>query len=61
METIEEPLTEQSESIKLTKNSRGYAWTIRVHIRESDEITLERLKQLENKIRLIYGEGLLNE
>lgn len=51
-ENLEVPKTEQSESIKLYKNSRGYNWEIRILSNDID-----RIIELNNKMVAEFGGG----
>lgn len=46
----------QQESIKLTKNSKGYGWEIKIFPKEmNDEQWLARLKEIDNQLLREYG------
>lgn len=54
----------QQESIKLTKNSRGYSWEVKlvVGVEESDGDALRRLYKLESALNARYkGEDKKDE
>ncbi len=40
----------QRETLNLTKNTKGYNWDIKVFFGESDDVTLERMVALNNKM-----------
>jgi len=58
MENIEQQAVtiEQKDSIKLTKNSKGYNWEIRIVAREGIDL-LEQIEFVDKKLREKYGEG----
>ena len=49
-------IPEQKESIKLMKMSKGYNWEIKIFITHEDKDAIERIKRLDNDLRLIYSE-----
>ena len=55
-----EPIILQKESIKLTKNTRGYNWEIKLHINDTelgddDAEILLRIKSFDNKLKKEYA------
>lgn len=56
------PVVEQKESIKLTKNTRGYGWEIRI-IESSLSVvdSIKRLEELDNKLKEKFERGLEEE
>ena len=48
---------EQKESIKLTKNTKGYNWEIKTFIIGDDE-TIQRLEELDNKLKDKFQEEI---
>ena len=55
---MEEIKTEQKESVKLIKNSKGYNWEIKIHFDSlDDKMTIGRLKELDEQMRRIYSDA----
>ena len=46
---IQTPITNQEESLKLTKNSKGYNWEIKIL-----KIDIERMENLNNEMKLRF-------
>ena len=56
---MEEIKTEQKESIKLSKMSKGYQWEIKIHIEGcEDNLTIGRLKAIDEQLKKEYERGL---
>jgi len=53
-ETITNP--EQKESIKLTKNTKGYGWELKIIDPILTSISLERLNKLNEEMIAKYGQ-----
>lgn len=51
-------LGETRESIKLTKNTRGYNWDIKIFISNDDKAALDRLESLNNQMAIRFSGGL---
>ena len=47
----------QKESVKLTKNSRGYGWEIKL-LSDDIEKEIERLDKINKKLNVKYGDDL---
>jgi len=45
-----DPLNEDRESIKLIKNTKGYGWEVKLKEDLLSEATLERLKDINDKL-----------
>lgn len=61
-EIISEAPRELSESIKLVLNTKGYGWEIRIHLKDSDTIdidkeVIERIEKLDEKMRERFGKN----
>ena len=48
-------LDQQKESLRLTRNSRGYNWAIKLMEEKIDDAMIERLKVIEDKLNKEYG------
>jgi len=46
---------EQKSSVKVTKNSKGYNWEVKVYDANPD-IALGKLLEIENKMGIMFGE-----
>ena len=56
---MEEIKTEQKESIKLMKMSKGYQWEIKIHIEGfEDNVTIGRLRAIDEQLKKEYERGL---
>lgn len=58
MEKVEipQPIAEQKSSVRITKNSRGYNWDIKIYDDDPDK-ALDTMIKLELKCQKEYGEG----
>lgn len=50
-------LIESSESITLKKMSKGYQWDIKVRNKKLAQTDLDRLNEIEEKVREKYGDS----
>lgn len=51
------PIVDPKSSVKVTKNSKGYNWEVKVYNDDAD-IALNKMIQLELKCQELYGEKL---
>lgn len=57
-----EMIPHDSESIKLVKNTKGYNWEIKLRAEMNlGEAEIERLKLLNKKMELEFGEGYIGD
>ena len=59
-EIISEAPRELKESIKLTLNTKGYGWEIRIHIEDregidNDKLAMERISLIDNQMKERFG------
>lgn len=59
-EEIDEPKILQKESIKLTHNTKGYTWEVKLFVENGDLESLNRLDKINNELLIRYG-GVSNE
>ena len=53
---ISHPIVEQKSSVRVTKNSKGYNWDIKVYD-DDPKKALDKMIKLELKCQKEYGEG----
>lgn len=54
------PVVEQKERIELTKNSKGYTWTIKIFLKDNDTESLARLENLNEEMKKRFGNDNLS-
>lgn len=55
MEQEKQEIRDYTEYIKLTRNSRGYSWDIKVS--GTDDLDIQKLSELNEKLIETYGMG----
>ena len=49
-------IIKQEETIKLTKNTKGYGWDIKIFKTDGDDKWLDRLEEINNELVNRFGE-----
>ena len=46
------------DKIEITKNSRGYNWTISIFVKGTDDEALKRIEEIDKKLNEKFGKGV---